>query len=312
MCVPSNDGQHYEKNCEQYLDFCETHTLSAPLGSSVLLPCKFITSSHDWVSWAHTSGENLVNLTSEGRINFLLPKGGRVKVFPNQGSKGDYSISIDELEDSDLGCYYCRQGDECLQMELVAAPVTQREMWLLIYICAGMAAFMLLSVFSYVLYNNRKQNNTNNPVGADTEGACAPPHMNMPEQQRGADNIDLVYENNDQDPANQQGDPTRHNCRLPGVLHYLDRTQPTQDTSGIYPNVNQFNSEREESQRKKLRFHRELINRLRQASFSQHYYVNQSELSQQQAESAQANNHHRAHEYQNPIYNRSNGQLNHL
>lgn len=84
-------------------------------------------------------------------------------------------------------------------------------MWLLIYICAGMAAFMLLSVFSYgeylhltlslqssgyekgvwfiwwmdewigyfvigyfvfisVLYNNRKQNNTNNPVGADTEG----------------------------------------------------------------------------------------------------------------------------------------------
>ena len=98
------------------------NTLSAALGSSVLLPCNFVTSRNNWVSWTHTSEENLVNLTSQGHIKFLLPKGGRLKAFPNQGSEGNYSIRIDELKDTDLGCYFCRQEDKCVKVELFAAP----------------------------------------------------------------------------------------------------------------------------------------------------------------------------------------------
>ncbi|XP_023276191.1 uncharacterized protein LOC111665428 isoform X2 [Seriola lalandi dorsalis] len=326
MCVSSNDDLHNEVSCE-LLEVCETHTVSAPLGSSVLLPCTFANSNFSWVSWAHTPAMELVHLNSKGSIKFLLPKSGRVKAFPNQGSEGNYSICIDELQYSDLGCYYCKQGTDCLQVELVAATdadTLRGEMLLLIYICVGVAAFILLSSCSYLFYKNRSQDNTNNPVGADIVGASAPPAVTgivtLHEQQRGADNSNLVYENDDQAPANQPGDPTRYPHSLPGHLHDVDRNPPTQSTSGIHPNLNQCNFERAQSQRTKHRFHRELINRLRQASFSRHYYANQGEL-RQQGMSTQAENPHRGfgkkkakenHEYNNPIYNRSTDQLNHL
>ncbi|XP_071351792.1 uncharacterized protein [Trachinotus anak] len=277
--VAATDEQYYEESCHLCSEVGETHTLSAPLGSSMLLPCSFANSNLNWVSWAHATGGDLVRLTSEGRIKFLLPKSGRVKAFPNQGSKGNFSIYIDEIEDSDLGVYCCLHENDCLQVELVAAT-----------------------------------------------GTSAPPAVTgivpVRDQQRGAHNNNLVYENDDQDPANQMGDPTRSHHNLPGGLHDVDRMQPTQSSSGIYPNLNQFNFERAASQRTKQRFHRELINRLRQASFSRHHYVNQGEISRQQAMSAQAENHHQAglgkkkakekHEYNNPIYNRSTDQLNHL
>lgn len=110
-----------------------------------------------------------------------------------------------------------------------------------------------------------------------------------------------MSENDDQGPAIQQGHPSRNLRNVPGVQPHPDRAQPTQ--SGIYPNVDQFNFERVESHRRKQRFHRgawysvellqcvwlvslitlswetpsslsipELISRLRQASFSRHYY----------------------------------------
>lgn len=84
------------------------------------------------------------------------------------------------------------------------ADASREQMWLLIYICVGVAAFILLSVCSYceylpslilslwwwmnwfdiwllislkkrflfisVLYNNIKQDNTNSPVTANIEG----------------------------------------------------------------------------------------------------------------------------------------------
>uniref|UniRef100_A0A3P8VQU6 Ig-like domain-containing protein n=1 Tax=Cynoglossus semilaevis TaxID=244447 RepID=A0A3P8VQU6_CYNSE len=86
-------------------------TLSAPLGSSVLLPCTFTTSSHTVVEWKHTAGGNLLRLMPNGQVTFLLPRGGRVKVFPNQSSRGNYSVRIDELLTSDLGCYCCVMGE---------------------------------------------------------------------------------------------------------------------------------------------------------------------------------------------------------
>lgn len=85
----------------------------------MLLPCNFLTSNVN-VSWVHIAVMELVQLTSEGRIKFLNHRYGRVKAFPNQCSEGNYSIRIDELQNSDVGCYHCKQGHNCLQVELVA------------------------------------------------------------------------------------------------------------------------------------------------------------------------------------------------
>ncbi|XP_037632133.1 uncharacterized protein LOC119491932 isoform X3 [Sebastes umbrosus] len=375
ICVSSNEEPYLDNACEQNLDGCnEMHTLSASLGSSVLLPCNFTTRNLNWVSWAHTNRVDVVHLTSDGRIKFMDHRYGRVKAFPNQGSEGNYSIGIDDLQNSDLGCYCCKQGHVCLQVELVAesnpeegAPIDL--MWLLIYICVGVAAFILLSMAGYccmkciceyspslalskekcvvcyfiswidglvgylkklfisVCCNNRLQYNVNNPE--ETGGASAPPEeagrAPVDQQQRGAGNDDLVYENDDQDPrSNQQDDATRNYCNpLDEVQPDPDPTQPTQSSSGIYPNLHQF--ERTESRRTKQSFHIELFSRLRQASLSRHYYVNQGELRKQQAASTQTDNPRRGlgkkmkkkkvkenGEYKNPIYNRSTDHLNRL
>lgn len=113
------DEQHLE-NAYKDSDLCESHTLRAPIGSSVLLPCTFSTSSLDWVSWVHNSETYLVHLKSKGRVKFVEPRHGRVKAFPNQGSEGNYSICIDELKNSDLGRYRCVNGKNCVQVELIA------------------------------------------------------------------------------------------------------------------------------------------------------------------------------------------------
>ncbi|XP_069003398.1 uncharacterized protein [Embiotoca jacksoni] len=326
ICVSSNDMQPYEESCEQ--DFCETYKLSAPLGSSVLLSCHFETPSPDRVTWAHISRVDLVQLSSGGRIKFLDPRYGRVKAFPNQGSEGNYSICIDGLKNSDLGCYRCKQGDYCFQVEVFAKRSTLSDkMWLLIYICAGGAA-LLLSVCCYfccrkcMVLCDKTQGDANHAAGI--EGATAPPEaaggrVPVRQQQRGADNNNLVYENDDQYPA--RDNPTRNRGGPPEVQQDPDWTQPSQSTSGIYPNLNQLNFEKVASGRTRQRFHIELFNRLRQASFSRHYYVNHAELNQQQAASMQAGNHHtglkkkktnKQSEYNNPIYNRSADEFSQL
>nr|XP_043887394.1 uncharacterized protein LOC122773070 isoform X5 [Solea senegalensis] len=305
VCVSSSDNWCHEEVCGHV---CENHKLSAPLGSSVLLPCNITNSSLNEVLWKHTAWGNLVELTSDGRVNFLFPKQGRVKVFPNQHSKGKYSMRIDELQNSDLGCYCCMQidGPNCHQLELVVATGAPKEgMWLLMFICVGVAASILLSICSYLLYRNRTRSNTINLVGPGSEGI---------------DNNSLVYDNDDQHLANQQDDPTRNHCSPPGALQYLGSTGPGQSTT-IYPSGNQqLDFKRGESQRSKQRFHTELFSRLRQASLSG-CYANQSEINKQIDQSANAQNQKRAgftkkkakenHEYKNPIYNRSTEQLHH-
>ncbi|XP_045930817.1 uncharacterized protein LOC123986546 [Micropterus dolomieu] len=323
VCVLSNDD-YFDSNCE-YADGCETQSLSALLGSSVLLPCYVSTRSLIDVEWARTPTVHVVNFTSKGQIVFHDHRNGRLKVFPNQHSEGNYSICIDDLKNSDLGCYRCQHVSNCLQVELVAETGAEKDMKLLIYICVGGAAFVLLCVCAYYCMqcllscNNRTQDNTINLVGF--EGASAQPEeagrVPVNQQQGGADN--LVYENDDQAPAHRQGDPTRNPCNTPGALPYLDRTQNIQS---IYPDLNQCNSETVERLPRKQRFHAELFSRLRQASLSRHYYVNQSDLSKQQASSTQAGNHRKGGpgtkkakencEYKNPIYNRSTEQLNRL
>nr|XP_046246411.1 uncharacterized protein LOC124059956 isoform X1 [Scatophagus argus] len=326
MCVSSNEDEYDREDCSEDLD-CERQRLSARLGSTVLLSCHFSKRTPSQVLWVHM--DDVIFLTSDGRVKFSNPRHGRVKVFPNQGSQGNYSICIDELQDSDLGCYRCKQGNDCLEVKLIAETGTlTEETQLLIYICAGIATILLVITgyccLKCILWcNNRKQDNTNNPVGAVASAPPAEIGRQVDEQRRGEDN--LVYENDDQCPASQQGNYSRNHGNLPGVLPDVDRTQPTQSTSSIYPNLNQFNFERVESQRTKLRFHTDILSRIRQASFSRHYYVNQRELSKQQATSTQAESHctgglgkkkkkkvNENCQYQNPIYNRSTEQLNHL
>lgn len=119
--LSSRSDEPYNKtSCVKDPDVCEMHTLGTQLGSSVLLPCNFKPSNVTRVSWTQTPDLHLLQLTSAGRIVFLNPRSGRVKAFPNQGQEGNFSISINELNNSDLGCYVCTRGDDCLQVELVA------------------------------------------------------------------------------------------------------------------------------------------------------------------------------------------------
>ncbi|XP_008282744.1 uncharacterized protein LOC103359271 isoform X2 [Stegastes partitus] len=320
--VSSND-EHNDEDYDE--DRCETQALSAPLGSSVSLPCNLDASSEHWVTWAHSKTMDLVQVSIAGRVKFLDPRHGRVKTFPNQASEGNYSIRIDELTTSDLGSYRCYQVDYCVQVvDLSADSPLSTEMWLLTCISVGVTALILLSVGGYfcckkcvVPCHSKTQDNESNPVSAGTEGASAPPAPSAPHgQQIGSDSNSLVYENDDQYLASAA--PARRHQGHPGAV----QDQPSQAASGIYPNLSEFKFERVESQRTRMRFHIELINRLRPSSLSRHYYVNQGDLRKQQAMSAQAEAHHRAGvglkkvkeecEYKNPIYNRSTDQLNHL
>ncbi|XP_068174078.1 uncharacterized protein [Antennarius striatus] len=270
----SAKAEEYTRRFCEDSDVCETNTLRAPLGSSVFLPCKFSISPKDWVSWVHIPEMDLVHLTPKGLVKFTDPRNGRVKVFPNQGSEGNYSICISELVSSDLGCYLCTQGEDCLQVELVAEGTWSTIMLMLVYTCASVALTLLIT-FTY----------------------CCVKH---------------TLRNNNQNQANQQSIPTRTHCNPTSAVM---ETQPRSSRNGIYPDLNQINFEQTDNLRGESRFHTELF-RLPQASLSQHYYVNQGDISKQHAR-----NHHRGLgrkkvrencEYKNPIYNRSTDQLSRL
>ncbi|XP_028275548.1 uncharacterized protein LOC114444871 [Parambassis ranga] len=300
--VSSNDEPLYGDFCGSYDDlFCEVHVLVAPLGSSVFLPCIFKRSNISWVTWTYENPQQeLVRLSSEGRITFQDPRYGRVKAFPNQASVENYTIRIDELENSDLGCYRC-QPDVCFSVQLPAEK--GGGLMLLIIISIGLSALILLVVGVYfcvkcIVCRNKTGDTASIAVIAGT-GPSAPPvqivAVTAHPPQRGQDN--QVYENDDQGPSNA--------------------SRPQSSGSGLYPNLNQFTFERVESQRTRQRFHIELFSRLRQAS-ARHFYVNQSELNKQQPMSKQ--NQHTAglerrkktnenFEYKNPIYNSSTEQL---
>ncbi|XP_031614328.2 uncharacterized protein LOC116334921 isoform X2 [Oreochromis aureus] len=331
-CVSSND----EKSCGDSEDFCEKLSLSVSIGTSALLPCTARPTSSKWVTWSHAATEQaeMVQLSSEGHVKFLDPRNGRVKVFPNQQRDGNYSIRIDKLEISDLGCYRC--GWQCLQVQVMESRASTADMWPVIYICIGVAALLLMVVVSFYIYwkcivcsKNKSQDSAEIPTIADPS-APPMPAINVPvgvhvrvQQAPGAYGNNLVYENDNLRPASAE--PPRNHYDLHGAVQYLDSIQPQQpgqSSGGIYPNLDQFHFERVESHRTRQRFHLELFSRLRQASLSRHYYVNQRDLRKQHATSKQAGNQKRVGherkknkdncEYNNPIYNTSTDQLNRL
>ncbi|XP_027900769.1 polymeric immunoglobulin receptor isoform X2 [Xiphophorus couchianus] len=304
---------------------CKTQRVSALLGSSVVLPCNFSSDDSSWVEWTQEDGPNvdLVRLSSKGRILYLDPRSGRVKTFPLQASERKYSIIIDELQNSDIGSYYCRKSNECFEVKLSEDNGERSsKMYLLISICTGAAALILVSLLGYfcclkcICLSNKNVTDGVIMTVSGTAGPSAPPHEGgvngLP---TGGNNLDnnLVYENDD-----QYLNPSRNPSGQSGAVQHGN--QPNQSGIGIYPNLDEFKFQRAESQRTKQRFHIELFSRLRQASINRHFYANQGEIRRQQAMAAQAENNRGkgrrkptdSCEYKNPIYNRSTDQLNRL
>ncbi|XP_032446172.1 polymeric immunoglobulin receptor-like isoform X2 [Xiphophorus hellerii] len=327
-CEDRNECFEVEVKLSKYKGqgVCKKQKVSALLGSSVVLPCNFPSDDSSWVKWTQEDRLNvdLVRLSSKGRILYLDPRSGRVKTFPLQASERKYSIVIDDLQNSDIGSYYCRQSNECFEVKLSKDKGERSsKIYLLISICTGAAALILLSLLGYfcclkcICLSNKNRTDGVIMTVSGTAGPSAPPHEGgvngLP---TGGNNLDnnLVYENDD-----QYLNPSRNPSGQSGAMQHGN--QPNQSGIGIYPNLDEFKFQRAESQRTKQRFHIELFSRLRQASINRHFYANQGEIRRQQAMAAQAENNRAGMgrrkpkdscEYKNPIYNRSTDQLNRL
>ncbi|XP_023207722.1 polymeric immunoglobulin receptor-like [Xiphophorus maculatus] len=152
-CRKSNEC--FEVKLSKGQGVCKTQRVSARLGSSVVLPCNFSSDDSSWVNWtqAKEDGQNmdLVRLSSKGRILYLDPRSGRVKTFPIQALKRNYSIIIDELQTSDIGSYYCRKSNECFEVEVELSKYKDADVSLLRYVFIGMSAVLFLSAVVYFI-----------------------------------------------------------------------------------------------------------------------------------------------------------------
>lgn len=309
-----------ERQCSKS-NTCSIATLKASLGSTVLLSCSFEDApgggndSEKGVFWAKSPGYNLVTVTSKGQIDYQDPRDGRLKAFPNQGNLGNYSIRIDELQISDLGWYCCEWRGLCQSVEVTEVDEGTWKSYekFLFYISGGVVLFILLLSTGCIMkgkikrYTDIRPDYENSVFHTDASANAPPPAVTTCEenawrgevQQREASNGRPIYENNEHDPT---------------IIQH-------QDHPNSAPITNQDGQLRNEGQRRQhVTFHRELMSRLRQASLTRHFYVNQAEISQQA--SCPTGNRQRASfwrkrdkekcEYKNPIYNNSMDQLNNL
>ncbi|XP_035605093.1 uncharacterized protein LOC118366487 isoform X2 [Oncorhynchus keta] len=326
----------------------------APLGSAVLLSCSFgstslgISPGYGWVVWNQISGSgaSLVNITSSGKVDFLDPRQGRVKAFPNQGGLGNFSIRIDALQASDLGSYCCelQSNDQCHRVEVEELDQDSRDLQVLFFSVGGVAVLIVLlcGCFCWVKWTRSST--------LPEDVACSDDVGRDVAQKRGAGNERPIYENNEHDPTRMQHEPTRIQQNPTRIQQ--DPTTIQYDPTGIQhePPRNQHEPPRHQHEparyqnkpvrdlsEKRRGFHRELMSRLRQSSLGQHYYANQAEINEQAR--AQIDSHQRANEaetnqegrfqmdnrqrgsfwrkkpkekceYKNPIYNKSTDQIN--
>ncbi|XP_070987376.1 uncharacterized protein [Oncorhynchus clarkii lewisi] len=200
----------------------------APLGSAVLLSCSFGSTSlgfspgHGWVVWNQGSGSgaSLVNITSSGKVDFLDPRQGRVKAFPNQGGLGNFSILIEALQASDLGSYCCelQSHDQCHRVEV---EELEEGSHIVLFFSVGSLAILLVLLsgcFCWVKWTRVSTERTPDYINTHfCSGSSAPPEDvacsdNVGRdvvQERGVGNERPIYENNEHDPTRMQHDPTR-------------------------------------------------------------------------------------------------------
>ncbi|XP_030236276.1 uncharacterized protein LOC115560828 isoform X3 [Gadus morhua] len=289
LCASLNDQSH----CQ---DSCDTVMISASLRSSILLPCHApFLGLTDWMLWVQNTGAPLVNLSSQGKVWFLEPREGRVKTFPNEGSRGNYTIRIDGLQESDLGCYQCGPADACHQVVVQKEEV---DLWLPLCITAGVTTVILFvcfccykASFSGCKGCSLSQRGTRKRQENDEQ---EPADIGLSEDER-------LARNQDQGP--------------PETIH--DYEEQSESVAPCRPVRGHPQLERTRStERKHALLNREIFSRLRQAS--RHFYVNQDEIIQQRS-SAQKERRPRGlrgkkakQRYENPIYNSSPSQVNHL
>ncbi|KAK7883199.1 hypothetical protein WMY93_029373 [Mugilogobius chulae] len=283
-CDP--DNPQMEKYCSSTSQSCVTHRLSTHLGSAVLLPCNF-TGNSSKVLWIQSPAFAVVTVTSGGRVNFSDPRSGRIKAFPNQGSRGNFSISIDRVNSTDLGCYKCVSRDTCVQVELALETVKgNKETEENDFITA---------------------HDANEDLSPPTQESGRVPGDGQQEETqppRSPDYVNsTVYENDN----NIEDDDE------PDYLNEIPGRSGTNKQEEEDSHVEHFNFERILSQRTKHRFHSELLNRLRPSS-RKHYYVNQDEFrNQQKTVPPKEKKKTKPYEqYPNPIYNRSTDELHQL
>ncbi|XP_029571081.1 uncharacterized protein LOC115163391 isoform X2 [Salmo trutta] len=325
------------KHCH---DSCNTSTLQAPLGSAVLLSCSLgstslgISPGHGWVMWNQGSGSgaSLVNITFSGKVDFLDPRQGRVKAFPNQGGLGNFSIRIDDLQASDLGSYCCalQNHDQCHRVEV---EELEEGSHIVLFFCVGSLAILLVLLsgcFCWVKWTRVSTERTPDYINTHfCAGSSAPPEDvacsdnvgREVAQERGVGNERPIYENNEHDPTRMQHDPTRMQHDPTRMQHdptrmQHDLTRMQHDLSRIHHDPSRIhhdptriqheaqrnqhkparykNKLRDSSEKRRQGFHGELMSRLRQSSLGQRYYANQAEINQQAR--VQMDNHQRANE----------------
>ncbi|CAL8350832.1 unnamed protein product [Lota lota] len=293
ICASLNDQPH----CQ---DSCDTVLVWASLGSSILLPCPApFPGRADWMLWVQNTGAPLVNLSSQGKVQFLEPRQGRVKAFPNEVYRGNFSIRIDGLQESDLGCYQCGQADACHQVVVKKDEVDLR---LLLCIIAGVTTFILfVLVCCYFAYSRHKV------YSLSQRGA-----LKRQENQDPATNLQPWLQN----PATMGLSedvrlPRNQDQGLPATVHDHEHHQNERVAPCNAVRGPPQHARTRSTKRKQALLHRELFSRLRPSS--RHFYVNQDEVIQQTM-SAQKDRPRRGRKnhkqrYENPIYNSSTGQL---
>ncbi|XP_029571080.1 uncharacterized protein LOC115163391 isoform X1 [Salmo trutta] len=278
------------------------------------------------------SGASLVNITFSGKVDFLDPRQGRVKAFPNQGGLGNFSIRIDDLQASDLGSYCCalQNHDQCHRVEV---EELEEGSHIVLFFCVGSLAILLVLLsgcFCWVKWTRVSTERTPDYINTHfCAGSSAPPEDvacsdnvgREVAQERGVGNERPIYENNEHDPTRMQHDPTRMQHDPTRMQHdptrmQHDLTRMQHDLSRIHHDPSRIhhdptriqheaqrnqhkparykNKLRDSSEKRRQGFHGELMSRLRQSSLGQRYYANQAEINQQAR--VQMDNHQRANE----------------
>ncbi|XP_064840911.1 uncharacterized protein LOC135552903 [Oncorhynchus masou masou] len=293
------------KHCH---DSCNTSTLQAPLGSALLLSCSFgstslgISPGHGWVVWNQGSGSgaSLVNITFSGKVDFLDPRQGRVKAFPNHGGLRNFSILIDALQASDLGSYCCelQSHDQCRRVEV---EELEEGSHIVLFFSVGSLAILLVLLsgcFCWVKWTRVSTERTPDYINTHF---CAennehdPTRMQHDPTRIHHDPTTILHDPTtiQHDPSRIQHDPTRIQHDPTRIQHDPTRIQHEAQRNQHEP-VRYKNKLRDSSENRRQGFHGELMSRLRQSSLGQRYYANQAESNQQTR--VQMDNHQRANE----------------